>query len=627
MKKILALLAVIMGTSGTIDAQVTVFRNRQRPVIKHHPVRKQTFEREQSQKEQGPLFLGDNYYHKKMVKAFSALKEHRLDKAVGYWRDMEEKAAKDKEIDAARPIKMQLFPVWQLSECMMMNIRDGRGKSKDCLLYNPWTAYLLLKQLSKNGNDIRNANLFLLHKDIEIQVADIKKSIEENLIDSVRKESSEAAYDRLLQELFDYQDKTPLEKECEQVAYSAIIQTDLVHECQRYMDKYQTLNPIHLENIELRRDSLAFVQLDTTAIACQTYLSRYPDSRFSASVNRLLERYAFNELSPTVEACKEYIRRYPAAEYTEKVKAMQCEYAFRDAKETNTFGAYRKFLTEYRTSELVDEARRLMEQALMKRFFNSSVTIDDLSKYFSTSNGANGVDDTRIYSLYTNLLLLPTSAMMMGCDGLTGNVNISTSINGTESEEGLVFNRQGLLTSHYHSRSGRNETFYYEFDATNGLTMASKTDEKGNTVSYSTKWNEKGEISEIKGSDGSRIVYTDDPEHWKKASYYKGSNLVKTDYLGFRYRLEKSQRNGGITIVYEYNSEGDVKSIHKQRGNTIMETTTYEYSYDTDAKAGRLWNTMWQYNNGNQLLTKRRRFTQTTHRVRSDTVNSYIMNE
>ena len=98
---------------------------------------------------QNAFFLGDNYYHKKMVKAFSALKEHKLDKAAGYWRDMEEKAAKDKEIDATQPIKMQLYPVWQLSECMMMNIRDGRGKSKDCLLYDPWSAYLLLKKLYK----------------------------------------------------------------------------------------------------------------------------------------------------------------------------------------------------------------------------------------------------------------------------------------------------------------------------------------------------------------------------------------------------------------------------------------------------------------------------------------------
>ena len=151
MKKRLALLAVIMGVLGTINAQ-------------------------------NAFFLGDNYYHKKMVKAFSALKEHKLDKAAGYWRDMEEKAAKDKEIDATQPIKMQLYPVWQLSECMMMNIRDGRGKSKDCLLYDPWSAYLLLKKLSENTNDIRNANLFLLHKDIEIQVTDIKKSIERNLL-------------------------------------------------------------------------------------------------------------------------------------------------------------------------------------------------------------------------------------------------------------------------------------------------------------------------------------------------------------------------------------------------------------------------------------------------------------
>lgn len=643
MKKLLVLLVFIIGTVGTIEAQRTNVYYQRRPVNQHSsPLRQRsTNTMNQRQKEdrgliergnvtlasREPLYQGDNYYQKRMVKVFSALKEHKLDKAAGYWRDIEEKAAKDKEIDGSCSIKMQLHPVWQLSECMMMNIRDGRGKSKDCLLYDPWSAYLLLKTLSENGDNIRKANLFLTHKDIEMQVADIKKSIEENLIDSVREIGTEVAYDRLLQELFNYQNRTLLEKEREQVAYDAIIKTDVVHECLRYMDKYQRLNSSHFTNIELHRDSLAFVQLDSTAKACQNYLLSYPNSRFNSSVNKLLERYAFNELAPTVEACKEYIRLYPASDYMEKVKAMQCGYAFRDAKNTNTFGAYRKFMTEYRNSEFVEEARLLMEQALMKRFFNSSVSLDDLSKYFSTSNGANGVDDTRLYSLYNNLLFLPTSSMMMDCDGLIGNVNISTSINGTDSEEELEFNRQGLLTRHYHSRSGRNETFRYEFDPTNGFTIMSKSDGNGYVVNYSTKWNEKGEIVEIKGSDGTRIIFSDDAEYWKKVTHYKGSSVMKTDYYGSRFRLEKSQRNGGIVIAYETNSDGDVKTMHKQRGNTIMETTTYEYNYEVKAGDGRVWSTMWQYNNGSQVLTKHRRFSQTVNRVQSDSMRSYNLYE
>jgi hypothetical protein len=643
MKKLLALLAVMIGTVGTIGAQRPNAYYKRRSVNQYSFTPRQRNANtlnQQQKKDRGvierddvipasrePLYQGDNYYQKRMVKVFSALKEHKLDKAAGYWRDMEEKAAKDKEIDASRSIKMQLHPVWQLSECMMMNIRDGRGKSKECLLYDPWSAYSLLKTLSDNSDDMRNANLFLTHKDIEMQVADIKRSIEQNLIDSVRKAGTEADYDRLLQELFNYHNQTPLEKERELVAYNAIIQTDLVHECQRYMDKYQTLNPNHLKNMELRRDSLAFVQLDSTAKACQKYLSNYPNSRFTASVKKLLELYAFNELAPTVEACKEYIRLYPTAEYTVKVKALQCEYAFRDAKKTNTFGVFREFLKDYRDSEHTEEARQLMEQALLKRFFSSSVSLDDLFKYFSTSNGAIGVDDTRLYSLYTNLLFLPTSSMMKDCDGLIGSVNISTIVNGTESDETLDFNRQGLLTRHYHSRSGRIETFRYEFDPTNGFTIVSKSDGSGNTISYSTKWNEKGEIIEIKGSDGSKIVYADDAGYMKKVTYYKGANPVKTDYYGFRFRLEKSQRGGGIVIVYEYNSEGDVKVMHKQRGNTIMETTTYEYDYGNVNSKGNVWTTMLQYNNGSQLLTKKRHFNQMVDRTQSEIMHSYYLNE
>ena len=225
---------------------------------------------------QQPLFLQDNYYQKRMVKVFKSLNEHKLDKAAKYWEDIKNKAVKDKDIEPNVEISKQLFPLWQLSECMMMNIRDGRGKSTQCLPFDPWGAYDLLRQVYRDTYDIASADLFFAdEKGLKLTVADIKGAIEHNLIDSVRFAGTEAAYDKIIDVLFDCRELSTLKDEREHVAYERIKHLDDLERCQQYLDKYKDQNKSHFSVIEWRRDShIGVLQAIPGALPLVTILCR-----------------------------------------------------------------------------------------------------------------------------------------------------------------------------------------------------------------------------------------------------------------------------------------------------------------------------------------------------------------
>lgn len=572
---------------------------------------------------QGALFLEENYYQKNMVKTFKALKEHKLDKAQKYRDDIEKKAVKDKDINPGIPISRQLFPVWDLSTALMMNTRDGRGKSTTCPGYNPWMAYDIVKAVYSRVLDSQRANTFLSHKDIAMSVGSIKGAIEANLIDSVRTLHTEGAYDKLIEVLVDYRAMDEIKNERERIAFNVVNKTHALSECKRYLEKYADQNHTHRLAIEWRRDSLAYDELGYTAAACKQYLADYPHSRYRLRVEERLHKCAFDELEPTVEACKEYIKLYPASDYFYEVKALQEKYAFRDAKKSNSVGAYQDFVKEYPHSDNVDEARRLMQEALTEKYFDSNITLNELYRVCQNLESNRELNGSRIQTLYANLLLMPTSAVMMGYDGLIGTVRVSIdSEYANDGEERLEFNSQGLLTRHYNSRTGLNDDYTYDFDPQYGFMLVSKNDASSKTVTYTTQWGFDGSLKEIKGSDGSRYVYSYDGEY-PMVSYYMGSSLVKKDSYDSNYCLVESVRSGNIVLKYEHNNYGDVIMMTKMRGGVALEETTYEHYYTSGAGNSHQWTEMSQYNNGSFVVSKSRSFYNTVDRVQSTSRKSY----
>ena len=572
---------------------------------------------------QMPLCLGDNYYQKRMVKVFEALQDQKLDKVAKYWQDIEEKAAQDGTIQPLTPIAQQLFPVWQLSEAMMMNTRSGHGKLTNIVPFNPWGAYMQFKKACFKPEDRHIADQFLAHKNLQMSVAGIKADIEKNLVDTVRKINTESAYDQLIELLFDYDDISTIEREREQIAYNNTKHTDELSECQRYLDKYAQMNASHHFTMEWRRDSLAFERLGKTASACKAYLAAYPSSRFNNTVQELLHRYAFQELEESVQACQEYLKLYPESEFNDTVKSLEMKYAFRDAKISDNIGVYNQYLIDYPKSPFKDEAQQLLHQSMMKRYFNPTVTLDALHRFCESSNELEGADKSRIRSLYRNLVFMPTSAFMKGCDGLLGKVVLASSPDMLQEEEIMIFNDQGLLVRHYNPSQGINDRYFYGFDPEHGFMLQSKASASGKVVNYVTKWNEEGDMLEVAGSDGSILGFARDYDYMKRVIHFKGRNPVRTDYYSNEFKLDKSVLSGNMTISYEYNLDGDRAAVYKRKGNAVVDSTTYQYGYDANGASGRLWNWKNQSNNGKLQATRYRKYNNTIDKVFGNSYNAY----
>lgn len=572
------------------------------------------------------LCLGDNYYQKKMVKVFEALQEQKLDKAAKYWQEIEEKAKKDDDIDRYTPISQQLFPVWQLSEAMMMGTREGRGKLTGIVPYNPWSAYIELKKACFRPEDRQIADQFLSNKSLHLTVADIKSGIEKALVDTVRQIGTEKAYDQLIDLLFDYADISTIENEREQIAYNSIKRSNRLADSQRYLDKYGQLNQSHHFTIEWRRDSLAFEGLGKTAADCKAYLEAYPSSRFNSTVQELLHRYAFNELKETVAACQEYLSLYPESEYNDSVKSLEKDYAFRDAKASDNIGSYNQYLKDYPDSRHTEQAKQLLQQSVMKRYFNPLVTLDDLHRFYQAADELTGVDLTRVQALYRNLVFMPTSAFMMGCDGLLGRVVFSSNPDVLQDQEVMIFNDQGLMVRHYDARSNINDYYCYGFDPENGFKLVSKTDANGRVVNYTTKWNEVGDILEVAGSDGSIIGYARDYDYLKRVLHFKGRSVVRTDYYDSDFKIDKSVLSGNMTQSYQYNLEGDMTHIIKKRGNTaVVDSTVYDYGYVDGGTSGMQWQWRTTSVNGRAPQTRYRYFDRTIDKTCSGEYDAYVI--
>ena len=207
-------------------------------------------------------------YAKRMVRVFRYINEGKIEKSVKERTEIEKKYAKDKSIDKNRypTIGDFLQPIWQLSDCLAKNTKEIDGFLY--ANYSPWEAYTMLKSSVYDYHLTDEANNFLSHKDIRMSIAMIKQNIETNLIDEVRVLGREERYDVLIESLFDYPEINELIAERESVAYSAISRSGDLSECKRYLQKYTDANDFHREQITMLRDSLAFVEMDTTSSAC-----------------------------------------------------------------------------------------------------------------------------------------------------------------------------------------------------------------------------------------------------------------------------------------------------------------------------------------------------------------------
>ena len=266
-----------------------------------------------------PVYLQKNGYAKNMANVFSFIEEGKLVKAEKEWEDIIKKYGKDKEIDKATYSSAQayLYPIWDISKCVLMNTLTGRENLKEPIstTFDPWMAYNIFKSVTNDFKTRKSIDIFFMERKLKYTTASIKDNIESNLIEATAKNGTEQAYDKLISTLYDYKDIGTIEKKREQIAYDMMMNTGEVAKLQHYLDKYKLFNISHHDKIVHRRDSIAFEELGKNATACKQYLNNYPRSKYNAQVTKLLHKYEFENLPHTVNACQSYLSSYPKSEY------------------------------------------------------------------------------------------------------------------------------------------------------------------------------------------------------------------------------------------------------------------------------------------------------------------------
>ena len=559
----------------------------------------------------GPhVFLEKNAYSKRLANVFSLIADGKLQKAIKEREEIQEKYSNDKDLDksSAASVEDYLFPLWQISSCLIMNTKEGiqNQKSPISIDYDPWRAYEILKQSTGEPKNKAIADEFFTLRKIGYTVTDIKAAIEANLVAMTENEGTEKAYDKLINVLYEYDDLIVVLEKREQIAFVFSMKTESEQDLQQYLNKYESFNPSHQRQITHRRDSLAFEMMEKNVSGCKQYLNRYPHSEYTDDVTKLLHKYEFDILLPSVEGCKEYLVKYPNSEYVGRVKTMMAQYAYDNAVNEGLPEALADYLREYSSSNKYDEAVKVLNDLLKRKFLYNEACLSELEYFVRHEEFSPYVDYNPYHTLYNNLMNLPTSAAMMDCKGLTGEVNYTTRTSSdNEYDETLRFNEQGLLTSQYNSRSGQNDSWEYDSNEKGEVCLVSKTDVKGKVTTYKTTFNVVGLVSTITGSDGTQISYGYDSNNTLKTiTYSKGGQKTRIDHVDYNGQIVRSERSG-ITLTFEYDGKGSVVQMSKMRGNILMDQTTYEYEYGDSYDQ---WTSMRQYNNGSYFLSKRRSF-------------------
>ena len=449
-----------------------------------------------------------------------------------------------------KTLDTMLFPLWQLSECLLLIDKD------------PWKAYEIFKKNTQYGSTNQYADIFLSKRGIRSSLQSIEDMIDLSLIEFVSKSGKEEEYDKLISILINYDGIDQIINQQEQIAFDKVCSSEDYSECNRYLEKYGFQNESHYIYVENRRDSLAYIHI-----------------------------------LPTVNDCKRYLSSFPSSKYSSQVKALEEGYAYDEIKKNVTIDNINSFLREYSQSKYVGAVRNLLQEAISRKYCSKDFQIKELVNFISNESIPEPIS-SKLIKFYSNNIYLPTSSYMRESRILTGTIVQTSLKDGIENKEIISYNNQGLLVFHSNTKSGHKIQYYYKYIADKGFEYDSKIDERGKVVKYSTSYN-NGRISEIIGSDGSKIVYSYQDNTLKSITHYFADKVLYVDY----YDVHKycTTRND-IQISYEYNSMGDVVSLTKTNNNVVLEKTTYSYEYDEGGE----WILMKQYNDGTLFITKTR---------------------
>lgn len=287
--------------------------------------------------------------------------------------------------------------------------------------------------------------------------------------------------------------------------------------------------------------------------------------------------------------------------------------AYNTARSLNTIDAWEIFLNNYPESYYVEQARKLRDAAIVRKYCNEKTSLAQLTEYIDE----NAAQEPRIRTFYANLVNNPTHSyrfehMDVGFNGCTGRVDEHiTFADGSKPRDCyFIFDDKGLLVKS--SIMGTRPkpvvtTYSYRYDNLHGYALKQmnragvKSDfevfyddndkleilSSHNGQKWVLTYNDNGAISKVVVTDGSNrrtLVYNDGyiirEETGGKALRYLydyDSATFKKYLIGIN-EVERQTPGGERKFDYEIDMKGRITRCTISQDGTPVMTLTRRYS-------------------------------------------------
>lgn len=235
------------------------------------------------------------------------------------------------------------YPLWELGEALMLSYPANYAKSemppRDLM-----KAYNYVAEVFKTDKYISEANTLLALSEIRLSAGAIKTKIENELIEEARLQNTEAAYDQILEVLYESPVYAQARSEQEQIAMKKLGDSENVDLILNYLNKYRYVNKEHTKLVENRLYSVEYKRMGSKWTDCSLYLNKYPLSPYADEVRSMLHDRQFSQIASAAD-CKAFLDAHPESPRCNEVWIKYADLAYQEVPDDEA--ALNKYLEEF----------------------------------------------------------------------------------------------------------------------------------------------------------------------------------------------------------------------------------------------------------------------------------------
>ena len=235
------------------------------------------------------------------------------------------------------------YPLWELGEAMMLSYPANYAKSemppRDLM-----KAYNYVAEVFKTDKYISEANTLLALSEIRLSAGAIKTKIENELIEEARLQNTEAAYDQILEVLYESPVYAQARSEQEQIAMKKLGDSENVDLILNYLNKYRYVNKEHTKLVENRLYSVEYKRMGSKWTDCSLYRNKYPLSPYADEVRSMLHDRQFSQIASAAD-CKAFLDAHPESPRCNEVWMKYADLAYQEVPDDEA--ALNKYLEDF----------------------------------------------------------------------------------------------------------------------------------------------------------------------------------------------------------------------------------------------------------------------------------------